>query len=406
MAFGGLIRIAAAGGLALAAGFALNFSALRPAAAQASSQASSSPSQYANSFGNALKQNGQLSQAMIKQYLERRVDTFQGYAAPAPGSFAMGFAPMGFAPGAALAPDAASGDLLAPMPLGFASDPTNAMVTKAPVYKAPPAPVGPSLAMWGQGFGGWQRTSLSAAGVDLSSALSTYGFQGGVDETWRGLATAGDALVLGAVGSFTTAVDSFAAGVSAGFNGPGAGLYGTYISGGFSADMTAKVDFLSLDEAVPGAPTASTSLDNYTVAANTQYKFDLGGKAFLEPTAGLIYTATQFDGGAAALGLANGYVWRFQGGARVGREFVWNGTTIETSLRGLLYDNAIDKGTVIAAGLVGAPGASLEGLMFGEVDAEVNADFGNGYSAFGSLQTFFADHIVGGVAMFGGRKQW
>jgi hypothetical protein len=52
------------------------------------------------------------------------------------------------------------------------------------------------------------------------------------------------------------------------------------------------------------------NMQNCGAAGNVQYKFwGLVKDTFVEPTAGVIYTSSQYGGGPAALGLEDGHVF-------------------------------------------------------------------------------------------------
>ena len=97
-----------------------------------------------------------------------------------------------------------------------------------------------------QGMGDWERDNALSA-TDVGHFTSTYAAQGGVDRTWRGLAASDDALVVGIVSSWTGSHVSYDnSPTTMRLDGPGVGVYGEYVRGGFSADLTTKFDFLQM----------------------------------------------------------------------------------------------------------------------------------------------------------------
>ena len=108
-------------------------------------------------------------------------------------------------------------------------------------------------------------------------------------------------------------------------NGPGLGVYSTYINGGFSANAIIKIDWYSLSEKSAAAGVSSSvDLRNFNVAGDLQYKFFLKNNDFIEPTAGFTYTKTQYSTGAELLGLEDGHLVRLQAGVRFGASWDWN----------------------------------------------------------------------------------
>ena len=292
-------------------------------------------------------------------------------------------------------------------PLSYASQSRHQNPLAA--YNAPVASAGnsgPSWAVWGQGLADWERVHAMNS-LDTNRFVTTYSGLGGVDGTWQNL-FGGDALVVGLVGSWTgshVAYDGTPTTVR--LEGPGVGLYGAYVNGGFSVDATGKVDFLNLTENFAGlSPSLGSGLTNVGVANNMQYKY-IWGSSFFEPTAGIQYTRTLFGGGEAALGVQDGSTLRVQGGARIGTAWNTPGANVEVTLKGLVYSNVVATGTSIATGAFGLGVIPTDrGRVRGEIDPELNLDFRNGYTAFlgGSLR--FGEEIVGGSAKVGLRKQW
>jgi hypothetical protein len=295
--------------------------------------------------------------------------------------------------------------------LGYAGSPSNPLAS--PVYKAPPAPAAPSgsdpsWAAWGQGLGDWERRD-STSPTDFAHFTSTNAAQAGVDGTWRGLTAADDALVIGLVGSWTSTHVTFdGTPTKTRLEGPGAGLYGTYVKAGFSADLTTKFDFLQMtnDFGSVTPPPISVGLTNAGVSGNIQYKQDLGHASFVEPTGGFSFTRTMFGSGAEGAGLADSSDLRLQAGARWGATWMVNGVSVEPSLKTLVYSDVIVEGgtTVTAAAVAISP--TDQGKVRGEVDPALSLDFGQGYSASLSGQVRFGAGMLGGSANLNLRKQW
>ena len=295
--------------------------------------------------------------------------------------------------------------------LGYTDPHSNPLAS--PVYRAPPAPAapassGPSWAGWAQGLGDWEHRD-STSPTDFAHFTSTNAAQAGVDGTWRGLTAADDALVVGLVGSWTSTHVSYdGTPTKTRLEGPGVGLYETYVKGGFSADLTTKFDFLQMtnDFGSVTPPPISVGLTNAGVSGNIQYKQDLGHASFVEPTGGFSFTRTMFGSGAEGAGLADSSDLRLQAGARWGATWTINGVSIEPSLKTLVYSDVIVDGGSIATAVAASISPTDQGKVRGEVDPALNLDFGKGYSASLSGQVRFGAGMLGGSANLNLRKQW
>src|SRR5262249_36097907 len=228
-----------------------------------------------------------------------------------------------------------------------------AVVSKEP----PPPPIEPvRFGTWTQVFGDYQKRDAAGPGIlnccivgnlpfngnqpnlalNIDSRTSTVGFVAGADLTTQGLfsgfiagVTAGYTwsemklntsaslspvqsagfIAAGGIGQVGTGVSHLRATVS----GPTVGAYATYFSAGFSTDVTAKFDFLTVNETFndllattggsgqstfsPVAPpfvafsgAGSVNLLNSTVVGNLNYRFDLYPNFWMEPTVGFAYT--------------------------------------------------------------------------------------------------------------------
>jgi Autotransporter beta-domain len=294
--------------------------------------------------------------------------------------------------------------------LGYSSNaqPKNPLTYLKAPPAAPAVDTGPKWAVWSEGFGDWERRSPLNAD-DIGRRQTIGGAHLGFDGVWQNTLTSGDFVVGGLLGSWMKATVNFA-GLPASFTleGPGVGLYSMYILGRFSADLTAKVDFLRLAEDFGGfLPDASADVTNAGLAGNLQYKNKFGPTAYVEPTVGFSMTRTMFGDNAALLGLKDASVVRVQGGARLGNTFDVNGITVEPILGLLLYSNVVAEGTSIATTPIALPIAPTDqGLLRGEVDPELNVDFNNGYSAYLRGVFRFGSEMFGANAKLGIRKQF
>ena len=331
---------------------------------------------------------------------------------------------------------------------------------------APPVPVEAPFryGVWGQVYGEYEKRNATGFGgitgndfatssgvvlppgtfvpLDISaqSHSGTIGFQAGLDLTTRSFIRPDDGLIAGILvgylsNNLTLNTQSFSTDLSivgndfthltARLSGPTLGIYATYFSGPFSADILAKFDILSLDQSfteyaalagpfgpISGALSSggSTSVLNSTVAANLNYRFDLYPNLWIQPTVGAEYTGLGYGGGAADLGLENGTVVMIQGGARVGTTSVFTNNILMTAtLTGLAYDDVVVSGGFIPGGAFQGNNILANadrGQVRGRGILALNFDFGQG------LTSFVQGDVHGGTGLFGAggkagiRYQW
>jgi hypothetical protein len=272
------------------------------------------------------------------------------------------------------------------------------------------APANPVIGTWVQGLGDWEHdNALSSA--DAAHANATYTVQGGLDRTWQSVIHSDDALVVGVVASDTNVHISYdGTPITLQMTGPGVGIYTQYVRAGFSADLTTKFDFLTLNQDFAGtAPNSSVSVINAGVSGNAQYKFTGDHNNFVEPTVGFSLTHTGFGSNGQALNLEDAYTVRLQAGGRVGT--TWdggNGVTIDANFKALVYGDAVAQGTSIAGAGSFTPAISPTdtGLVRGELDPELCFNLPNNTSVSLSGQVRFGQALIGGSAGINLRKQW
>jgi Autotransporter beta-domain len=339
------------------------------------------------------------------------------------------------------------------------------VVRKEPPPPPAPLPIEPAVrfATWAQVYGDYQERDASGPSalncciggplpqptlaLNIESRASTVGFVAGADWTSSGLYSASDGFIAGVTAGYvsselklTTSATSIdqplvGTGVSrlrATVSGPTAGLYATYFNAGFSSDLTAKFDFLTVDETfndllattgvytaitgrgvppfIPFAGAGSVSLLNSTVVGNLNYRFDLYPNFWVEPTVGAAYTNSSYGSGASQLGLANGNLVRVQGGARFGTStLLSNGVLMTSVLTGLAYNDVVVQGGVIP--VFASQGNNLlaqsdEGFMRGQGILVLNFDFGYGMSSFVQGDVYGGAHLFGAGGRGGIRYQW
>ena len=307
------------------------------------------------------------------------------------------------------------------IPLGYASDPwpsdeqgalgyANDQLANAKAsqifQKAPPKPPQPSgWAVWGQAFGDYETRSGTFAGVGIGRNTSTGGFILGLDKTVTNLTSASDALVVGILANGFDSNTINAGGSTARVTGPSVGAYATYVNGGFSTDLTFKVDFLSVDSEAGGAST-QIGLTNYTTDFNLNKKIEIGGgRWWIEPTVGVSDTSTQWNSAGLATGLTNGNDVRVRGGARFGWSGSWNNVPVEYTVGTYAYDDvSITGGTVASAIAPLVP--TDQGLVFGQVVSKASFDWGKGLSSYVEAELRGSTNIFGVAGRAGVRYQW
>jgi hypothetical protein len=348
-------------------------------------------------------------------------------------------------------------------------------VTRKEEPPPPPAllPIEPAVRFgtWTQVFGDYQKRDAAGPAslnccivggipfngnqpnlaLNIDSRTSTVGFVAGADLTTRGLfsgfiagVTAGYTwsemklntsaslsplqtagfIASGGLGAVGTGVSQLRATVS----GPTVGAYATYFSAGFSTDVTAKFDFLTVNETfndllatttnpvgppafAPFSGAGSVDLLNSTVVGNLNYRFDLYPTNFwIEPTVGVAYTNSSYGSGAARLGLADGNLVRVQGGARFGTSILLsNGVLMTPILTGLAYNDVVVQGGVLP--VFAFQGNNLlaqsdQGFMRGQGILVLNFDFGYGMSSFVQGDVYGGAHLFGAGGRGGIRYQW
>ncbi len=327
------------------------------------------------------------------------------------------------------------------------------MLAFAPPYKAhPPMPViepTTRMGVWTQAYGDYERRTGRAPGIgefsvlalDARSTTRSSGVLGGIDFTSRNLAALGDGLIVGLLGGYVLShldvntlstssalpdVPSGSSSLRARLSGPSVGAYASYFRGGFSADIAFKVDFLDLNlsfndilgfganpdigfaaATVPFAGSGSTTLNNYTTSGNLNYRIPVAWNLWVEPTAGFQYTRSDYGSDAAALGLADGTLLRFQGGARLGVENMWWDVRTTTVLTGLLYDNVIVDGGAIQNGLGGNPLLLLdEGKLRAQGILALNFYHRGGVTSFVQADIQGGEGLIGAGGKAGVRVAW
>ena len=340
--------------------------------------------------------------------------------------------------------------------------------TMAPPPVVFPAPIYQSrFGAWAQGFGNTEdrsavgQTSIScctalpgvAAGIPIGLTINekshadTYGFLGGIDYTARSLSRADDGLILGVLvgylqsdfriktattSSLVPNVGNGSSTVHATLSGASTGVYATYFSGPFTADLAFKADIFDLNESftdqlaftvnvdaagnlvAPGinafSGNGSGGLTNLSTFGNLSYRLGTFGPLWIEPVVGFQYTASLYDNRAKReLGLDDGDLLMLQGGARVGTDtLLANQRKLSTSLTGLVYSDVSVSGGFIEGGFFGTNllAKSDEGEVRGRGVLAVNYDLGTGVNLYAQGDVYGGDRLFGAGGKGGLRVQW
>jgi hypothetical protein len=258
---------------------------------------------------------------------------------------------------------------------GAPSDPKSPFTVKAQPAAAPSQV---SYSAWAQGLVDYENRTGTFDGIDIGRDTLIGGGIAAADMTIQHLTSASDAVVFGILTGDLTATVRNADGSTALVHGPSLGAYSAYVNGPFSIDGTFKTDFFNLTETDAGVVTP-LGLNNYVATGNVSYKQDMGTWWF-QPTAGVSYTRTVWNGESSADGFTDGTDVRVQGGARFGSGFDWAGVHFDDSLTVLAYDDVVISGGTLAV-VTGAPLAPTdEGKLFGQVIGKLEAQLTRNWS--------------------------
>ncbi len=322
-------------------------------------------------------------------------------------------------------------------------------VSYAPAYA--PAAIGTTrgYASWAEAFIDFERhEGLNAPGDnDLTRRTVGGGYLGGMDVTER---SGGQGYQIGLISGHSQSNSKFSdqttfaltdggnvlhestsQGATLKRDGTILGAYGSYFSGGFSADALFKVDVMDLERRGSvldrvldngcggGGPfvfngsqdrislDADSSVNDFTLAGNVNYRIDLSASSWLEPTFGLRYTYSDYGSAADIMGFKDGSVFRVQGGFRLGNRMLTSqGYLVTTTLTGLLYSDVAVSGLVNDAVFVDSVAKVDEGKLrvLGALASKV--DLPSGYSYYGQVEVRGGEDVVGLGGKVGMRVEW
>ena len=336
----------------------------------------------------------------------------------------------------------------APAPRPSAHDPKSPLV-----FKAAPSSTyaGPAYAVWGYGFGDWEKRNDNTVGmngfgsdadnnlfpisnpININRRMTTVGFLGGADVTYRmgtglwmfgllggytssNVTLTSSALGLAEQGGEMSNASSFST-VHATISGPSVGAYANYANGPLSADLTVKADFMVIDELFNDfyynpqqksaniSGSASVNMINITVGGNLNYRIPISPTHWWEPTGGFRYTRSEYGSNAADIGLADGDVYRVQGGMRFGWEHYSGQGMWQTTLTGLAYSDVSVNGLVLNTG--GFAGSTVlpsdEGKVRGMGILATKYNNGAGTTLFGQVDVRGGQNVLGVGGRLGAR---
>jgi len=252
------------------------------------------------------------------------------------------------------------------------------MVTKAPPAPAP-AVSSWYVSAWGQGSGDQEHRDVRFGAGIINSRTTSFSGLGGIDVVKIGITSDSDALVIGLLGSATSTRTHALVDNVTKSSTPGAGMYVSYINGGFSADYSFLANFTSTDGIEAGVLFTNRDTDSYVSTANMQYKYDVpGGNWWVEPTAGFSYTRMYQH--IVGVLLTDGQQLRLQAGARVGTEWTYGAVKVQPTLFGVAYSDVM----VDLPHLVGIPfiGPTDEHYLWGKGVGKVNVQWTDKFSTF------------------------
>jgi hypothetical protein len=259
-----------------------------------------------------------------------------------------------------------------------------------------------------------QILSLS---TNVGRTTNTGNFSEGMDFTFLNFLGTSDTFVIGMLSGYTSSRITYAGSTNTSdVFGPSIGVYGSYVKGAFSVDATIRTDFLTQNQTFAdftGTPfavsgTSSVHVNNYSVAADVNYRFPLANALFFEPTAGISHTRADYDSSAAAVGLSNGDSTRLLGGGRVGANFNLGQVAVKSTLTALAYDDVSTTGGATAQGGFALTGVipTDAGKVTGQLLWASFFDFGRGFSATIGADVRFRGDLLGVGGRAGLRYRW
>lgn len=152
----------------------------------------------------------------------------------------------------------------------------------------------------------------------------------------------------------------------------------------------------------------TTDAVDYTLAANIQKRYELGGNRWWEPTAGIRFTYSSFGGNAADLGLKDGQLVRLQAGGRIGWDhYKSEGYLFQTSLGLFAYSDVLVDGYIAnSSGLPPSAAKADEGKIRGLAQLQFKIDTLNGAQYYWQGSVRGGEDVIGATGKVGMRWEW
>ncbi|WP_162918491.1 autotransporter domain-containing protein [Taklimakanibacter deserti] len=277
------------------------------------------------------------------------------------------------------------------------------------VVADPPLPgdVAAESSLWFQALGSWTDRNARISGFDLDYSHSVYGFVAGAD---AGISLGDDGtFILGVLAGYVdSSLDFDQSSTSIKTEGATLGVYASFLTGGFFANILLKADVLDLDYSAPSLAPANDH-DNTDVASlggRADIGFRFGESLFVEPMLSLDAISTKinkFSIGGSDIDPGTNDSMRGGAGLRLGID----AEMIRTSVAGRVWDvfdgdNEID---IISTGPVLAiTDDTLDGV-YGEVVGQIDLDLSSSTVLFARGSYLFSDDISkpsvsGGLSFF------
>jgi len=162
----------------------------------------------------------------------------------------------------------------------------------------PPLPgeVAAESSLWFQALGSWTDRNARISGFDLDYSQSVYGFVAGAD---AGISLGDDTtFVLGVLAGYVdSSLDFDQSSTSIKTEGATLGVYASFLTGGFFANILLKADVLDLDYSAPSLAPANDhdDTDVASLGGRADIGFRFGGSLFVEPMLSLDAISTRID---------------------------------------------------------------------------------------------------------------
>jgi hypothetical protein len=256
--------------------------------------------------------------------------------------------------------------------------------------------------MWARLRGNWlqrdAKTNFAATNYVAGYRQSTTGIDAGMD--FGGDVGDGNKLLFGIVGGYASSNIGFnTTANSVAMTSGSLGVYASFVSRGFFADVLVKNDWTSMDYFVFGTGHGLSNAQTLGASADVGYRFS-NGHSFIEPLLSLNATSTHVDdfvigGGNVSPGMNSSA--RLGVGARVGVSDVEYSAALTVRVW-----NGVGSGNTVQVSSLGVTDSGLFGGFSADVNANVNFNISDKAQLFtsGTLSVTngsMAESIDGGL---------